>query len=155
MAENEDGQEKKHEASDKKWRDAAERGQIVRSQDLTPLPKAPRLIEGVIDLRGVMMPVVDLGRALGEEPLEAGARTRVAVVEISEMTFGLRVEAAVDILSVHPGDLSEPPALAMHTGYDAIRAVVRRPGAPPVLVLSLEHLLESIFVSAISERTES
>jgi hypothetical protein len=39
--------------------------EIVRSQTLTPLPRAPELVEGVIDLRGVIVPVVDLGRALG------------------------------------------------------------------------------------------
>jgi len=135
--------------------DVSDVREIVRSQDLTPLPKAPKLIEGVIDLRGAMMPVVDLGRALEQEPLSESSHMRIVVLEVSEMTFGLRVEAAVDIVSVQPGDLCEPPALAMHTGYDAIRAVVRRAGAPPVLILSLDHLLESIFVSAVSQRGDS
>ena len=44
--------------------------------------------------------------------------------------------------------MEEPPALATQAGYDAVRAVVRRPEAAPVLVLSLEHLLESVYRSA-------
>ena len=47
--------------------------------------------------------------------------------------------------------LEDPPALATHAGYDAVRAVVRRSGRSPVMVLSLEHILESVFRSALSE----
>lgn len=120
--------------------------EIVRSQPVTPLPRAPRLIEGVVDLRGAVIPVVDLGRALDGEPV-ADAGTRIAVLEVDDMVFGLRVEAAVDVLSVGAGMIDEPPSLATHAGYDAVRAVVRRSDAPPVLVLSLDHLLESVYRS--------
>ena len=50
--------------------------EIVRSQVVTPLPKAPGLIEGVIDLRGTIVPVIDLGRALCGEPIAEGTRAR-------------------------------------------------------------------------------
>lgn len=122
--------------------------EIVRSQAVTPLPRAPGLIEGVIDLRGAVIPVVDLGRALDGESVEEGQSTRIAVLEVDDMVFGLRVESAVDVLSVGAGKVDEPPALATHAGYDAVRAVVRRDGAPPVLVLSLDHLLECVYRSA-------
>lgn len=125
--------------------------EIVRSHALTPLPCAPALIEGVVDLRGAVIPVVDLGRALGDEAVAEGHGTRIAVLEVDEMVFGLRVEAAVDVLSVGAATVDEPPRLATHAGYDAVRAVVRRSDAPPVLVLSLEHLLESVYRSARSD----
>jgi len=121
--------------------------EIVRSQEITPLPRAPRLIEGVVDLRGAVIPVVDLGRALDGEPVPDGSSTRIAVLEVDEMVFGLRVESAVDVLSVGAATIDEPPALATHAGYDVVRAVVRRNGAAPVLVLSLDHLLESVYRS--------
>jgi purine-binding chemotaxis protein CheW len=123
--------------------------EIVRSQEVTPLPGAPQLIEGVIDLRGVVIPVVDLGRALCGERSEEGLEVRIAVLDVDGMVFGLRVDAAVDVISVEASDVDEPPALATHAGYDTVRAVVRRTEAPPVLVLSLEHLLESVYRSAL------
>jgi purine-binding chemotaxis protein CheW len=122
--------------------------EIVRSQEVTPLPRAPALIEGVIDLRGAVVPVIDLCRALyGVAAAEARA-TRIAVVEVEGLVLGLRVEAAVDVLSVDAAAVDEPPALATQAGYDAVRAVIRRPDAPPVLLLSLERLLEDVYRSA-------
>jgi purine-binding chemotaxis protein CheW len=129
--------------------------EIVRSQEVTPLPRAPELIEGVIDLRGVVIPVVDLGRALDGEAVADGPQTRIAVLEVEEMALGLRVESAVDVLSVEADALCEPPALAVQAGYDVVRGVVRRPDGPPVLVLSMEHLLERLYRSALSARGET
>jgi chemotaxis signal transduction protein len=65
------------------------------------------------------------------------------------MVLGLRVDAAVDVISVEVGSVDQPPALATQAGYEAVRAVVRRADAPPVLVLSLAHLLESVYRSAL------
>lgn len=125
--------------------------EIVRSQEVTPLPRAPALIEGVVDLRGAVVPVVDLGRALDGERVPESSSTRIAVLEVDEMVFGLRVESAVDVLSVGAATIDEPPALATHAGYEAVRAVVRRSGAPPVLVLSMDHLLECVYRSTRSD----
>jgi purine-binding chemotaxis protein CheW len=129
--------------------------EIVRSQEVTPLPKAPALIEGVIDLRGSVIPVIDLCHVLHGEPAPEGPTTRIAVLEVDGMAIGLRVEAAVDVLSVDAASVEEPPALATHAGYDAVRAVIRRADAAPVLVLSMEHLLEGVYRSARSAGGEA
>lgn len=121
--------------------------EIVRGQELTPLPKAPRLIEGVIDLRGVVLPVVDLGRALGGVALEDAEGQRIAVLEVDGLRFGLRVQAAVDVVSLPAEAVDATPELASQAGYEAVRAVVRREEGAPVLVLSLEDLLESVYRS--------
>jgi len=123
--------------------------EIVRCQEVTPLPRAPELIEGVIDLRGAVIPVIDLGHALCREPSDQGPGSRIAVLEVDGMVLGLRVDAAVDVISVEARDVDDPPALATQAGYDTVRAVVRRADAAPVLVLSLEHLLESVYRSAL------
>jgi purine-binding chemotaxis protein CheW len=126
--------------------------EVVRWQPLTPLPMAPRLIEGVIDLRGAVVPVVDLGRALGSSPMVVSPAARVAIAELDGLVVGLAVDAAVEVLSVDVSALEEPPALATHAGYGAARAVVRRPGAAPVLVISLEYILERVYRSALGEQ---
>jgi purine-binding chemotaxis protein CheW len=126
--------------------------EVVRWQPVTPLPNAPTLIEGVIDLRGAVVPVVDLGRALGGDAVKPGMRARIVVTEVDGLVMGLAVEAAVEVLPVEVTRMEDPPALATQTGYDVARAVVRRPDTSPILVLSLEHLLESVYRSALSDK---
>jgi purine-binding chemotaxis protein CheW len=129
--------------------------EIVRFQEITPLPKAPELIEGVIELRGGVIPVIDLGRALGVESVDReSSQARIAVLECDNLVVGLMVEAATDVLSLNAAAMEDPPALATHAGYDAVRAVVRRSDSAPVMVLSMDHILESVYRSALSEKGE-
>lgn len=123
--------------------------EIVRAQTVTPLPRAPGLIEGVIDLRGAIVPVIDAGRALLDQPSVEGGRARIAVLELDGLVFGLRVDAAADVVAVAAADVGEPPPLVAHAGYDTIRAVVRRAEGRPTLILSLETLLERVYRSAL------
>lgn len=126
--------------------------EIVRGQEITPLPKAPELIEGVIDLRGAVIPVVDLGRALGGAALDGSPGERIAVLEVDGLRFGLRVQAAVDVLSCPVEAVDPPPELALQAGYHAVRALVRRAEGPPVLLLSLEELLAGVCRSGAGDR---
>jgi len=123
--------------------------EVVRWQPVTALPKAPALIEGVIDLRGVIVPIVDLGRVFTGRPLEPTLATRIAVVEVDGLLVGLVVDAAIEVLTVESASIDDPPALATQAGYDTTRAVVRRPDAKPILVVSLENVLECVYRSAI------
>ena len=131
--------------------DVSQMREVVRWQPITPLPNAPSLIEGVIDLRGSVVPVVDLARALGFGRVEPGTQTRIAITEVDGLVMGLAVDAAVDVLPIEVERLEDPPALATQTGYEVTRAVVRRADAEPILVLSLEHLLESVYRSALKD----
>ena len=127
--------------------DVAQVREISRCPPLAPLPHAPVLIEGVVELHGVVLPVVDLGRVLGRAPVGDAPHARLAVLEVDELRFGLRVGADVDVLSVGLAEVEAVPALASQAGYEAVRAVVRRAGAAPLLVLSLEALLERVYRS--------
>jgi purine-binding chemotaxis protein CheW len=122
--------------------------EVVRWQAPTPLPRAPALIDGVVDLRGAVIPVVDLGIVLRGVATRAGGDARIAIVEVDGLVMGLVVDAAVEVLEVEAAALDDPPALTAQAGYDALRAVVRRPGRDPIMVLSLDHILESIHRSA-------
>jgi purine-binding chemotaxis protein CheW len=122
--------------------------EIVHGPPLVPLPHAPELIEGVVDLRGVVLPIVDLGRALGGAPIDDGERARVAVLQLDDLVFGLRVGPRSEVLSLPAAQVEGVPRLATQAGYELVRAVVRRPGAEPVLVLSLEAILDRVCRSA-------
>lgn len=128
--------------------------EIVRVQEITPLPNAPALIEGVIDLRGAVVPVVDLAKLLGRGATEGGLLARIVVLESDGLVLGLEVDAATDVLTLDPSRLEDVPALAAQAGYDAVRHVVRREGESPVMVLSLETLIESVYRSALPPQAD-
>jgi len=123
--------------------------EIVRWIKPTPLPKAPALIEGVVDLRDALIPIVDLGRALGGEVAKEIETSRIVIVDVDDMVIGLRVDSATEVMVTSVQSLETAPALATHAGYDTIRGAIRRPGESPVMVLSLEDILETVFRSAI------
>lgn len=129
--------------------------EVVRTALVTPLPQAPELIEGIVDLRGSLVPLVDLGRALGVASERAGEELRIAVVEHAGLLFGLHVDAAIDVISVGEGEVHSPPELAVRTGYRTIRGMVRRAGHEPVLVLSLAELIERVHASNSTASTHA
>ena len=128
--------------------DVSQIREVFRWEAATPLPRAPALIEGVIDLRGSVIPVVDLGRILEVGPVEQSDQARIVLTEVDGMIVGFAVDAAIEVLSVDGSQMLDPPSLATHSGYATTRAVVRREGEVPILVVSLEHLIENVFRSA-------
>lgn len=129
--------------------------EIVRIMQITPLPDAPALIEGVIDLRGAVIPVLDLVRVLNRGTASNGMDARIIVLEVDDLVFGLWVDAATDVLALDVHQMEDVPDLARHAGYDAVRNVVRRAGQPPIMVLAVDRLVENIYRSALSGITEA
>jgi len=87
----------------------------------TPLPNSPPYVLGMINLRGVILPVVDLGARLGLGVATPGASSVVVVAQIGEREVGLLVDAVCDILNVTEGLLQPPPDV----GEAAVREFVR------------------------------
>ena len=123
--------------------------EIVRVVEVAPLPNAPELIEGVIDLRGAVIPVVDLAKVLGRGKGNEDLQARIVVLEFDGLVFGLWVDAATDVMSLDARRLEDVPDLASLSGYDSVRHVVRREGELPVMVLSLETLIQNVYRSAL------
>ncbi len=128
--------------------DVSQLREVVRWQPLTPLPDGPTLVEGVIDLRGGVVPVVDLGRALGGSPVDRSRRARIAITEVDGLVVGLAVDAAIEVFAIDADSLEQPPELMRRAGCELTRAVLRRAGRAPILVLSLERLIERVRGSA-------
>jgi len=78
----------------------------------TPLPNSQPFMQGVVNLRGIVLPVMDLGRRLGGPPSEPSARHAVIVIEHEGRMMGLLVDAVSDILGIEPGSLQPAPDLS-------------------------------------------
>ena len=123
--------------------------EVVRLMEITPLPNAPRLIEGVIDLRGVIVPVLDLARVLNRGTARREMQARIVVIECDGLVFGLWVDAATEVITPEAATLEDVPSLATQAGYDAVRHVVRQPKGRPALVLAVEMLIERVYRSEL------
>jgi purine-binding chemotaxis protein CheW len=75
----------------------------------TSLPHSPHFVRGVINLRGTVLPVVDLALRLGFDTCEPEERNVIIVVDVGDRVMGLRVDAVSDILSFEPSQLQQPP----------------------------------------------
>jgi purine-binding chemotaxis protein CheW len=89
----------------------------------TSLPHSPGYVRGVINLRGAVLPVVDLATRLGIESGEPNERSVIIVVDVGGRSVGLRVDAVSDILSVPIGNLQSPPDLVTEQADAFIRAL--------------------------------
>ncbi len=78
----------------------------------TPLPHAPDYVCGVINLRGMVLPVIDLKSRLGGTPTEVSAKNVIIVVRCGEQSMGMLVDAVSDILTARETDIQVTPELA-------------------------------------------
>lgn len=89
----------------------------------TPLPHAPPHVRGVINLRGTVLPVVDLAVRLGMAPVPGDSRNVIIVVQVGSQTTGLLVNAVSDILSLPRSELQPPPDLLADEEQSFIEAL--------------------------------
>jgi purine-binding chemotaxis protein CheW len=87
----------------------------------TALPQAPQFVRGVINLRGAVLPIVDLGARLGLGTAEPTARHVIIVAQVQNQVVGLLVDAVSDILTVTDDMIQPTPDVAS----DMVRAFVR------------------------------
>ncbi|MFO7311277.1 MAG: chemotaxis protein CheW [Bacillota bacterium] len=83
--------------------------EIIRVPEITRVPRTPDFVEGVINLRGSVIPVLDLRKRFGMPPGAADADRRIVVVEMGEQTLGVIVDAVSEVLRLE-GDRIEPPS---------------------------------------------
>ena len=114
--------------------------EIRRTTEITSVPRAPEFIRGVINLRGRILPVLDLKRKLGLGEVEAGRATRIVVVRVKERLLGLLVDGASQVLKVEVSRIEPPPEEVVEKGGDYIRGVAKLDDRLIILV-DLERLL--------------
>ena len=106
----------------------------------TKLPHAPQFVQGVMNLRGVVLPVIDLAQRLGMQRESYTERDVIIVVENKENTFGLRVSAVSDILSINSAEIQTPPEFADLNIHETVLGLILV-GDELVRILDLETML--------------
>jgi chemotaxis signal transduction protein len=113
--------------------------EVVVAPDIEPVPRAPSAVRGVINLRGRIVTVIDLGRCLGFPAAADGAPCTVVVTDAAGETLGLCVDGVAEICSVAESAIKPMPPIHGQRPDPLVRGMVRR-GGLMLILLDLDQL---------------
>lgn len=114
--------------------------EIIRLQEITQVPRTQDDIEGIINLRGKIVPIVNLRRRLGLCDVERTPKTRVIVVDIQECTVGLEVDSVIGVLRLPEANIEKPTQIVGAVDADYVRGVGKSDGLL-VILLNIQSML--------------
>jgi len=118
--------------------------EIIEFGDLTEVPMTPDFISGVINLRGSVVPVIDLSQRFSGKPTEYTKRTSIIILEVMNADLNIEVGITVDmvneVLDIHPNEIEPPPALGNQIQTSFISGIAKVEGEFLIL-LDIEHVL--------------
>lgn len=115
--------------------------EINRLVEVTRVPKTPAFVEGVINLRGRIIPVLDLRRRFGLMSVKQTPQTRVVVVSLQSRLVGLVVDSVVEVLNLPKSAIEPPPSVGSATGAEYTSGVGRLEDRL-LIILDLNRLLQ-------------
>ena len=115
--------------------------EIIRVIEAVKVPKAPAYVEGVINLRGKIIPIIDLRKRMRKAITCYSDASRIIVVDTGGRLAGLVVDAVIDVIMLNGDDVEPCPSLDDSKRSDYIMGVGRQ-GDRLITVLSLESLLK-------------
>jgi len=120
--------------------------EINRMVEITRVPQTERYVEGIINLRGKVIPIIDLRKRFNMPEKEYDDNTRVVVVDVANETIGLVVDGVSEVLRVPAGALEEAPRLisgeSSYSGAEYIKAIVKLENML-LIYLDLEKIIET------------
>ncbi|MDA8239487.1 MAG: chemotaxis protein CheW [Nitrospiraceae bacterium] len=122
--------------------------EINRMVDITAVPNSPSYVEGVINLRGKVIPVISLRRRFGLEVKEADMHSRIMVVDVG-VTVGMIVDSVSEVLRLSGDTVEPPPPLTGGAGSEFIKGVGKLKDRLLIL-LDIEKLLGNEEVGAVA-----
>jgi purine-binding chemotaxis protein CheW len=124
--------------------------EIIRLISITKIPNAPDFVEGVVNLRGRVIPVIDLRTRLGHRRKEHDNNTRVIVVNVSGVTLGFIVDSVKEVLRIPKSITEPPPSITTSIDSEYITAVGKLENRLLIL-LDLEKVLNLKEKEALNE----
>ena len=128
--------------------------EIIGMMSVTSIPQTPEFVKGVINLRGKVIPVVDLRLRFGMEAFDYNDRTCIIVVEIesaaSTVMIGTVVDAVSEVLNIKGEDIEETPAFGTRLNTDYILGMAKMEGGVKIL-LDIDRVLSADEVAALDK----
>ncbi|MFK4259525.1 chemotaxis protein CheW [Agrobacterium tumefaciens] len=115
----------------------------------TPIPHAPADVIGVMNLRGSVIPIIDLANKLGMKSTEPNERSAIVVAEVHGMAMGLVVDRVSDILTIPENLLQPVPEIGISSGMRYSDGIIAQPNGM-ICFLNLERMFEQVAVMQIA-----
>ena len=127
--------------------------EIVRVPEITSVPSAPDLVEGVINLRGKIIPVMDLRKRFGSAAPQPDKKNRILVVELENKLVGLIVSAASEVLKIPPSEIESPGSVFAEGESNFVTGVGKLKGRL-IILLDIARLLRQSEYRKLEEAVE-
>jgi len=108
--------------------------EITKPREMTEVPRVPDFVSGVISLRGVIVPVFDLGQRLHLAPVAALGKARIIVVKKGEDFFGILVDEVIQVVKVPSASIEQAPAILEGIDREFVRGIGRHDGTMLILL---------------------
>jgi purine-binding chemotaxis protein CheW len=128
--------------------------EIVRVPEITAVPDAPDYLEGVINLRGKIVSVMDLRKRFGDKEAKLKKHNRILVVEHAGKLAGLIVDSASEVLKIASEDVEAPPAVFQEGGLNCVTGL-GKVGGRLIVLLDMTKLLAPASLVQGSSKAES
>ena len=97
--------------------------EIIRMVEITHVPRAPHFMEGVINLRGQLIPIIDLRTRFGMQRINATKSTRIVVTEIGSKRVGIVVDSVSEVINIPIENVEDAPEMIAGVGTEYIQGV--------------------------------
>lgn len=114
--------------------------EIIRMLPITKVPNSPSFVEGIINLRGKVIPIIDLRKRFGMELTDHNEKTRITVMDLQGQVVGFVVDAVREVLRIQKSTIEEPPQVVAGVGSEYLKGVGKLDDRLLIL-LDLDHLL--------------
>jgi purine-binding chemotaxis protein CheW len=129
--------------------------EIIGMMAITHVPQTPEYVKGVINLRGKVIPVIDLRLKFGIEPIEYSERTCIIVVEISStaktISMGIVVDSVSEVLNIKSGDIEDTPSFGTKLKTEFILGMAKT-GSSVKILLDIDLVLADEEVAQIEDQ---
>ena len=113
--------------------------EIIKMEKITLIPNAPDFVEGVINLRGNIIPIIDLKKRFNLEEIEGDKNTGIIIVKIEDVDMGIIIDSISKVVSIANSDIQPPPPMLSGIGQKYIKGVGKLEDKL-LVVLDLEKL---------------
>ncbi len=113
--------------------------EIIKYQKITPIPKAPEFIEGVINLRGLVVPIVDMRMRFGLPSIATHKGLKIIIVQVEDKIIGILVDKVLNILKLPSESVLPPPAVVKGIESEYLLGICES-GEKLILLLDLDKI---------------
>ncbi|MBP2663122.1 MAG: CheW protein [Firmicutes bacterium] len=125
--------------------------EIIGMQPVTQVPDLPEYVKGIINLRGKIIPVIDMRLRFNKSSIEYNDRTCIVVVDIHEIAVGLIVDTVAEVLTIAENDIVPPPQLQNGSYHQRFTKAIGKVGDDVKLILDSERVLSNDEVNLLEK----